>query len=296
MYVHMLPQLLLCTCLCRKSSIKSPSTPTSKQYGTSTTASHGIPTWCCCITGQCTSRPVPLEYGAQATLHTPCRPLASLCTGNLTLPPWRDFPPVCSPQCKHGARHTPPNVVWLCNIILHRRTGAADPPQRRPIARAGRRGPDGPPPDGPSVIGRKVWRYWPNEGDNGWVKGVITDYKEGTGEHVIAYDLNTSKQSYEYYNFRLASPEEYEVVMNEPPIDLTGIKGGGASSRATSTKKKPPARSSAGIVQVGGLLYSAMGFNFCGNGKHHPVHRVWAQANYITVDASRWRRDGPCTL
>lgn len=52
------------------------------------------------------------------------------------------------------------------------------------------------------MIGRKVWRYWPNEGDNGWVKAIITDFKENTGEHVIAYDLNTSKQSYEYYNFR----------------------------------------------------------------------------------------------
>lgn len=104
------------------------------------------------------------------------------------------------------------------------------------------------------MIGRKVWRYWPNEGDNGWVKGVITDYKDSTGEHVIAYDLNTSKQSYEYYNFRLASPEEYEVVMNEPPMDLTGIKGGGGwggGSRATLTKKKPPPRSSVGIMQVG---------------------------------------------
>lgn len=93
-----------------------------------------------------------------------------------------------------------------------------------------------------------MWRYWPNEGDNGWVKGVITDYKEASGEHVIAYDLNTSKQSYEYYNFRLASPEEYEVVMNEPPLDLTGIKGGG--SRPAATKKKPPPRSSVGIMQV----------------------------------------------
>lgn len=52
---------------------------------------------------------------------------------------------------------------------------------------------------------------------------------------------------------RLANPEEYEVVMNEPPLDMATLRGSGAapSSRALTQKKKPPAARGVGIVQVG---------------------------------------------
>ena len=49
-------------------------------------------------------------------------------------------------------------------------------------------------------VGRKVQRYWPQDG--GWVSGAISDFNAVTGEHCIVYDLGTPDESWEWYNIR----------------------------------------------------------------------------------------------
>lgn len=49
-------------------------------------------------------------------------------------------------------------------------------------------------------VGRKVERYWPQDG--GWVSGAISDFNAVTGEHCIVYDLGTPDESWEWYNIR----------------------------------------------------------------------------------------------
>lgn len=44
-------------------------------------------------------------------------------------------------------------------------------------------------------------RHWPNE-PNGWVKGVITDFKGDTNEHTITYGMHTpGQESWEDFDF-----------------------------------------------------------------------------------------------
>lgn len=61
-------------------------------------------------------------------------------------------------------------------------------------------------------IGRKVKRWWPREG--GWYVGVVTAHDKAQAKHCIAYDFMTPRETYEWFNLRLAGPSEC-VVMDE---------------------------------------------------------------------------------
>jgi hypothetical protein len=73
-------------------------------------------------------------------------------------------------------------------------------------------------------VGRKVERFWPQDG--GWVSGAISDFNAVTGEHCIVYDLGTPDESWEWYNIRNASPEQCRLVEGEK-INLIGKAFGG---------------------------------------------------------------------
>lgn len=46
-------------------------------------------------------------------------------------------------------------------------------------------------------------RYWPNEEEQ-WAEGIITDYRDWSDEHCIVYNINTPRESYEWFRIRCA--------------------------------------------------------------------------------------------
>ncbi|QDZ22059.1 ENT domain-containing protein [Chloropicon primus] len=75
-------------------------------------------------------------------------------------------------------------------------------------------------------IGRKVERFWPEDG--GWVSGAISDFNAVSGEHCIVYDLGTKEESWEWYNIRNASESQCRLVEGERVDLLTVAKAPGA--------------------------------------------------------------------
>eukprot|EP00212_Chloropicon_laureae_P003337 CAMPEP_0197486886 /NCGR_PEP_ID=MMETSP1311-20131121/1861_1 /TAXON_ID=464262 /ORGANISM="Genus nov. species nov., Strain RCC856" /LENGTH=234 /DNA_ID=CAMNT_0043030225 /DNA_START=102 /DNA_END=806 /DNA_ORIENTATION=+ len=84
-------------------------------------------------------------------------------------------------------------------------------------------------------VGRKVQRYWPEDG--GWVSGAISDFNAITGEHCIVYDMGTPDESWEWYNVRNASPDQCRLIEGEK-IDLMKVgkaPGGAAGAQANES-------------------------------------------------------------
>jgi len=75
-------------------------------------------------------------------------------------------------------------------------------------------------------IGRKVERWWPDDG--GWVSGAISDYNAVTGEHCIVYELGTADESWEWYNVRNASNAQCRMVEGAKVDLLAMTKAPGA--------------------------------------------------------------------
>lgn len=99
-------------------------------------------------------------------------------------------------------------------------------------------------PRGKEMLGRKVWRNWPLP--EGWVQGIITDYKHSTGEHIITYDKGTNKEQYEYFNFSLGDREEYSLS-DQAPYEAQPAPAGPGTARqppqkAAATAAPPPSK------------------------------------------------------
>ena len=47
-------------------------------------------------------------------------------------------------------------------------------------------------------------RYWPEE-ERQWVEGLITDYRADADEHAITYEINTPRESFEWFSIRCAA-------------------------------------------------------------------------------------------
>uniref|UniRef100_A0A0C9S913 TSA: Wollemia nobilis Ref_Wollemi_Transcript_9823_2053 transcribed RNA sequence n=1 Tax=Wollemia nobilis TaxID=56998 RepID=A0A0C9S913_9CONI len=54
------------------------------------------------------------------------------------------------------------------------------------------------------LIGRRVRTRWPE--DNNFYEAVITDYKPEEGLHALVYDMNTSRETWEWVNLKEISP------------------------------------------------------------------------------------------
>ncbi|KAF5836796.1 hypothetical protein DUNSADRAFT_5423 [Dunaliella salina] len=54
----------------------------------------------------------------------------------------------------------------------------------------------------PPLIGYKVQRYWPGEGE--WCEGIVTDYRERDGLYCITYNLGKKDESMEHFDIARA--------------------------------------------------------------------------------------------
>jgi hypothetical protein len=60
-------------------------------------------------------------------------------------------------------------------------------------------------------------RYWPNEEEQ-WAEGLITDYREWSDEHCIVYNINTPRESYEWFRIRSSA---LPLLFFSPPVSYT---------------------------------------------------------------------------
>lgn len=65
--------------------------------------------------------------------------------------------------------------------------------------------------DADGLVGRRVWRYYPNEDQNHpWVEGFFTGYDRSLNTYTITYDPNTASVSEEAgFSLDYANPAEY---------------------------------------------------------------------------------------
>jgi hypothetical protein len=65
--------------------------------------------------------------------------------------------------------------------------------------------------DPEGLVGRRVWRYYPNEDQNHpWVEGFFTGYDRSLNTYTITYDPNTASVSEEAgFSLEYANPAEY---------------------------------------------------------------------------------------
>lgn len=65
--------------------------------------------------------------------------------------------------------------------------------------------------DPEGLVGRRVWRYYPNEDQNHpWVEGFFTGYDKSQNTYTITYDPNTPSVSEEFgFSLEYANPAEY---------------------------------------------------------------------------------------
>ena len=63
------------------------------------------------------------------------------------------------------------------------------------------------------LLGRRLKRYWPEEG--GWFEAVITNFDPVKGEHCMMYDMGTPNETYAWE--RLASIPKDEIVWIQGP-------------------------------------------------------------------------------
>ena len=65
---------------------------------------------------------------------------------------------------------------------------------------------------GESLVGQKLWRYWPDEG--GWYEAVVTSYDPLSREHVLLYEGGTENESTE--DVVLSSLDDIELRQTPP--------------------------------------------------------------------------------
>ncbi|KAK9829990.1 hypothetical protein WJX72_009073 [[Myrmecia] bisecta] len=83
------------------------------------------------------------------------------------------------------------------------------------------------------LIGRKIWRYWPEEEEQ-WALGVVTDYNLVTEEHAITYRMNEVDEQYEWVRLRDLSPgSQYKLTTDM--VDLSEL--GPSQKRGQATKR-----------------------------------------------------------
>ena len=56
-------------------------------------------------------------------------------------------------------------------------------------------------------------RYWPEE-ERQWVEGLITDYRAEADEHAITYEINTPRESFEWFSIRCVA-----LMAIRPPVE-----------------------------------------------------------------------------
>ncbi|KAL6760498.1 hypothetical protein V8C86DRAFT_1094877 [Haematococcus lacustris] len=74
----------------------------------------------------------------------------------------------------------------------------------------------------PALIGAKVQRYWPKEGQ--WFVGVVTDYRPRDNKYCITYDVGTKNESMEWYDIMAAEavgdPQRSHYQLTTEKVDL----------------------------------------------------------------------------
>ncbi|KAK9839223.1 hypothetical protein WJX81_002221 [Elliptochloris bilobata] len=68
------------------------------------------------------------------------------------------------------------------------------------------------------LVGRKIWRFWPDE-ERQWVEGIVTDYRAADDHHAITYDMNTPKESFEWFAIRNAREGVDYKLSDGLPLD-----------------------------------------------------------------------------
>ncbi|XP_057817559.1 protein EMSY-LIKE 3 isoform X2 [Cryptomeria japonica] len=93
------------------------------------------------------------------------------------------------------------------------------------------------------LIGRKVRTRWPE--DNNFYEAVITDYKPDEGLHALVYDINTSRETWEWVNLKEISPAD---IM----WDWEGPAGSGRGSRLAAGRGIKKSGGRGGLVSTSG--------------------------------------------
>ncbi|KAH9301745.1 hypothetical protein KI387_013328, partial [Taxus chinensis] len=127
------------------------------------------------------------------------------------------------------------------------------PPAIPPAGRGqiGNRGPSGPtglsdPQEAAPVdplIGRKVRTRWPE--DNNFYEAVITDYKSEQGLHALVYDINTSRETWEWVNLK-------EISTGDIMWDWEGPAGSGRGNRVAAGRGLKKVGGRGGLVSISG--------------------------------------------
>jgi len=167
-----------------------------------------------------------------------------------TAPPVRGAPPAVqtrdrsggksSRKKKSGSRKSEPAPVPVERPHREREPPAPAPPPQPPVLKID------------EYIGRKVKRWWPDDG--GWVEGVVTDYHEDTGNHVVCYEMGTDSESFEYYNIRAGNPNECKILGTTVDLAALSMLPPSAVGGARPTHgggRMPTARAAQGAQRAG---------------------------------------------
>ena len=91
------------------------------------------------------------------------------------------------------------------------------------------------------LIGRRVWRHWPDE-PREWAEGVITDYRPEDDAHCIVYQFNTPDEQFEWFCLARARDGVDFRMSDAPPIDVLALAlpPGAAGTGTGPTPRQPP--------------------------------------------------------
>ncbi|KAG7027775.1 Protein EMSY-LIKE 3 [Cucurbita argyrosperma subsp. argyrosperma] len=75
-----------------------------------------------------------------------------------------------------------------------------------------------------TLIGRKVWTRWPE--DNSFYEALIKDYDPVKGQHALVYDINTTRETWEWVDIKEIPPEDIRWDSEDPGMSHRGGHGG----------------------------------------------------------------------
>ena len=110
--------------------------------------------------------------------------------------------------------------------------------------------------NGKEVLGRRVQRFWPEEG--GWFDAIITDYRPTANEHCLTYDINTSNETFEWADISQFDGREFKLLEDRVNIeDLKFYSQGMKVGAETATHNQAIVATHAAVGDVNKIVQKA---------------------------------------